>query len=96
MKRKNGYTRGGEHQDGRRRKDADNAMHKHDSDTHRGTGSSGYKMKVLKNFGKDNLRRKVDEALRITRNDGIKLNSKAERNQPRVPRLVMMSGRNDA
>ena len=39
-------------------------------------------MKILKSYSRDNLTRKVNEAVRISNIDGVKLNSKAEFRQP--------------
>ena len=52
-------------------------------------------MKVLKNYGPDNTTRKSNEAVRITGNKGVRLNSKAEYRQPSVPRLVVNRNRNE-
>ena len=43
-------------------------------------------MEVTRKFGKDNMWRKIDEAIRIERQEGVTLNSKAEHNQPLLPR----------
>ena len=61
---------------------------------HGGRSDVNYKMTVLKTYGKDNLGRKGNEAIRITNNPGVKLNSKAEFSQPSLPRLVVLPGRN--
>jgi hypothetical protein len=92
---KNGYSRGVEHKDGYRGEGEKNMMWKHALGRHEGNKEIPYKMTVLKTFGKDNIKRKVDEALRITRNKGVKLNSKAEFRQPSIPRLVILGGSND-
>ena len=68
---------------------------KHAANDHGGKKDVNFVMKVLKNYGKDNLTRKVNEAVRITNNTGIKLNSKAEFRQPTVPRLVIQRNRNE-
>ena len=54
-----------------------------------------YKMTVLKTYGMHNALRKTNEAVRINTHPGVKLNSKAEFSQPRLPRLVVHSGRNE-
>ena len=53
------------------------------------------KMKVLKNYGRDNTTRRSNEAMRIAGNKGVRLNSKAEFRQPRIPRLVINGNRNE-
>ena len=53
-----------------------------------------FKMTVLGTYGKNNFLRKLNEAWRIATNPGVKLNSKAEFSQPRLPRLVALSGPN--
>ena len=46
-----------------------------------------YEMKAMKKFGKDNMRRrKIHDAIRIERQEGVTLNSRAEHNQPLLPR----------
>ena len=52
-------------------------------------------MKVLKHYGNDNTTRKTNESVRINTNPGIKLNSKAEFRQPRVPRIVIHDNMNE-
>jgi len=52
-------------------------------------------MKVLKNYGRDNTTQKANEAVRITGNKAVRLNSKAEFRQPRIPRLVINENRNE-
>ena len=51
-------------------------------------------MTVLKTYGDNNTLRKTNEALRITGNPGVRLNSKAEFAQPSLPRLTINRGRN--
>ena len=53
-----------------------------------------FKMTVLKTYGDNNTLRKTNEALRITGNLGVRLNSKAEFAQPSLPRLTINRGRN--
>ena len=53
-----------------------------------------FKMTVLKTYGDNNTLRKTNEALRITGNPGVRLNSKAEFAQPSLPRLTINRGRN--
>ena len=74
---------------------ADNVMWKHAVNDHGGRDDVDYVMEVLKNYRKDNLTRKTNEAVRITNNEGVKLNSKAEFRQPTVPRLVIQRNRNE-
>jgi hypothetical protein len=88
------YTRGREHLQGYRAKGEKNPLWKHASEDHQGRLDVNYKMTILKCFGRSNLARKVNEAIRITNNKGVKLNSKAEFRQPSVPRAVIHRGRN--
>ena len=53
-------------------------------------------MKILKTYGRDIMTRKVNEAVRINEHDGIKLNSKAEYRQPKVPRVVIENSVNSS
>jgi hypothetical protein len=91
---KNAYSRGQEHQDSFRQSEVDHPMVKHSVEDHGGTQDVAYQMKVTGTFGKDNMKRRVDEALRITRNPGKNLNSKSEFHQPSLPRIVVMNNRN--
>ena len=52
-------------------------------------------MNVLKTYGRDNETRKSNEGVRINGNKGVRLNSKAEFRQPRIPRLVMHNNMNE-
>ena len=70
-------------------------MWKHASTDHGGRLDVKYQMTVLKTYGWDNMLRKMNESVRINNNPGVKLNSKAEFSQPRLPRLVVHSGRNE-
>ena len=91
---KNCYSRGLDHIQGYKNKSAGNVLWKHASMEHGGRSDVNYKMTVLKTYGKDNLGRKANEAIRITNNPGVKLNSKADFSQPSLPRLVVLPGRN--
>ena len=91
---RNGYCRGLDHEGGYRRRTEGNPLWKHAVDRHNGSQEVAYQMKVLNTFGRDNMKRKVDKALRITRHDGVKLNSKKEYRQPSLPRLEIQRGRN--
>ena len=52
-------------------------------------------MKILKTYGRDNVTRLSNEALRILWNKGVRLNSKAEFRQPSVPRVVIHRNMNE-
>jgi hypothetical protein len=43
-------------------------------------------MEVVGTYGKDNLRRTVNESVRIEANKGVRMNSRSEHNQPMVIR----------
>ena len=88
----NGYTRGVEHTDGYRRK-KENLLWKHDKAVHGGRGDVEYEMRVIKNFGRDNMRRKIDESVRIDSNEGVTMKSKKEYRQPTVLRVEIRRGR---
>ena len=91
----NGFSRGLQHQAGYRGRDKNNVLWKHSVNDHDGRDDVNFSMKVINTFGKSNLIRKVDEAVRITNNEGEKLNSKAEYHQPSLPRLVIVRNRNE-
>ena len=89
-----GYSRGLAHLQGYRSKQANNVLWKHASNDHDGRLDVEYDMTVLRTYGRNNLVRKVNEALRITNHEGVSLNSKAEFHQPSLPRLAVHRGRN--
>ena len=90
------YSRGLEHEAGYRREAEGNVLWKHAVDKHGGSKEVNFKMEVVDTFGKDNnAKRKTDEALKITRHEGVKLNSKREYMQPSLPRLEIQWGRNN-
>ena len=68
---------------------------KHCVNDHQGRSDVKFQMKVLKNYGRDNTTRRSNEAMRIAGNKGVRLNSKAEFRQPRIPRLVINGNRNE-
>ena len=90
-----GYTRGRAHLRGYRNKEKENVLWKHACNDHGGRSDVKYVMKVLKTYGTDNQTRKVNEAVRIAGNTGVRLNSKAEYRQPAVPRLVLHRSSNE-
>ena len=61
-------------------------MWKHAKSEHEGRKDVHFEMRVVRVYGKDNLRRKVNEATRIEMAEGVVLNSKSEFNQPLLPR----------
>ena len=89
------YVRGRDHLRGLRNKNKDSVLWKHVANEHDGRDDVEFKMNVLKTYGRDNLTRKTNEAVRINNNKGVRLNSKAEFRQPRVPRLVMHTNINE-
>ena len=89
------YCRGLDHLRGYRNQSKDSVLWKHAQNDHGGRKDVKFVMKVLKNYGPDNTTRKSNEAVRITGNKGVRLNSKAEYRQPSVPRLVVNRNRNE-
>ena len=89
------YMRGREHLRGLQNKNKDSVLWKHVANEHGGDESIEFSMKVLKSYGRDNLTRKTNEAVRINNNKGVRLNSKAEFRQPSVPRLVIHRNNNE-
>ena len=61
----------------------------HDKEFHGGGGDTGFKMKVKKVYGRDNVRRMVNEAVRIERNEGVVMNGRAEHRRSCLPRVVV-------
>ena len=88
------YSRGKDHMRGYKNEE-DNVLWKHAKNVHGGRKDVKFVMKVLKHYGSDNTTRKSNEAVRINMNPGIKLNSKAEFRQPRVPRVVIHENMNE-
>ena len=89
------YSRLKDHVQGYRNKDKNNVLWKHAVSDHDGRLDVDYRARVLKTYGPDNATRKTNEALRISGNTGVRLNSKAEYRQPTVPRLVIQGNRNE-
>ena len=84
--------RGVEHMNGYRRKEKENPLWKHAKEIHRGRRDVEFEMRVIKTFGRDNMRRKIDESVRIDSNEGVTMNSKKEFSQPTVPREQVTRG----
>ena len=63
-------------------------MWEHDREFHGGGGDIEFKMKVKKVYGRDHVRRMVNEAVRIERNDGVVMNGRAEHRRSCLPRVV--------
>ena len=74
---RNCYTRSLEHARGYRNGARDNAMKKHSDEYHEGRKDVRYKMNIVRLFKRDNVRRKIFEAVRIVRNGGLRMNSKS-------------------
>ena len=89
---RNGYTRGLEHMKGYRSGKKDNAMKKHADENHEGRKDVRYKMRVVRTFKRDNVRRKLFEAVRIVRNEGLRMNSKSEYRQAVLPLIEIHRG----
>ena len=70
-------------------------MWKHCHNAHGGDIDQEFEMRILKTYGRDIITRKVNEAVRINEAEGVKLNSKAEYRQPKVPRVVIEKSAND-
>ena len=72
------FSRGLEHWQNLKNKRKDSVLWKHSHNAHNGDPNVEYEMKAVKSYGRDNLTRKVNEAVRISEHKGVKLNSKAE------------------
>ena len=75
---RNCYVRGREHLKGYRDKKEGNALWEHDKEFHGGEGKTEFEMQVGRIYGRDNTRRKINEAGRIEENEGVRLNGKSE------------------
>ena len=65
---------------------------KHAREMYGGRGDVSFKMEIVKTFAKYNLKRKIDECVRINRNSGSRMNSKSEFCQPELPRVEVHRG----
>jgi hypothetical protein len=86
---RNCYIRGREHLKGYKEKKEGNVLWEHDKEFHGGEGKTKYEMKVGRVYGKDNTRRKINEAGRIEGNDGIVMNGRGEYRQSCLPRMAI-------
>ena len=77
------YTRGKDHWRGYQAGNKENPLWKHAKAEH---GDVKFEMEVVGCYGRDNMRRRTNEAVRIEESEGVNLNSKAEFNQPMLPR----------
>ena len=90
---RDGYVRGGEHLKGCNEKNDENALWKHIQGEHRGEGK-GYEifmMRVERGYKKP-LARQISEGVEIEMCEGNLLNSKAECNNSRIPRIIIEEG----
>ena len=60
-----------EHLAGYRRQEKGNVLWKHAVEKHNGRKDVNFKMEVVDTFGKDNAKRKTDEALKITGHERV-------------------------
>ena len=88
-------TRAKEHWQGYSSRNKNNPMHKHTTKDQQGRRDVDYKIEVVKTFGRDNMRRKLHEAVRIDRHQGVTMNSKSVYNQPILPRARIRRNAND-
>ena len=86
------YLRGRKHEAGERRRDEDNALWKHKEEHHRGEEGVTFSMKIVATY-RTPLARQVGEAVHIQESKAeICMNSKAEYNGVRIPRVVVEVG----
>ena len=87
---RNCFLRGGEHIEGLKNKEEDNALWKHTWDVHDGEGNSDtFEMKLEKTFKKP-LERQIREGVELEMcTADIVMNSKAEWNGSRIPRIII-------
>ena len=88
------FARGLEHLQNLKNKKKDSVLFKHSHNVHNGDPNVKYEMRALKSYGRDNLTRKTNEAVRINEHKGVKLNSRAEYRQPKIPRVVIENSSN--
>ena len=86
---RNCFIRGREHLKGYKEKKEGNVLWEHDKEFHGGEGKTKYEMKVGRVYGKDNTRRKINEAGRIEGNEGIVMNGRGEYRQSCLPRMAV-------
>ena len=87
---RNCFLRGGEHIEGLKNKEEDNALWKHTWDVHDGEGNSDtFEMKLEKTFKKP-LERQIREGVELEMcTADIVMNSKAEWNGSRIPQIII-------
>ena len=67
-------------------------MVKHANEYHDGRKDVKFAMNVIRTFKRDNVRRMIYEAIKIIRNEGLVMNSKAEYKQALLPLMLVHSG----
>ena len=77
--------------EGRKEEDKEHPLKKHAKEYHQERKDVDYTMKVTKVFGKNNLKRKVNEHVRIAKSkeNGRTMNQKGEYNTPLVPTMTI-------
>ena len=77
--------------EGRKEEDKEHPLKKHAKEYHQERKDVDYTMKVPKVFGKNNLKRKVNEHVRIAKSkeNGRTMNQKGEYNTPLVPTMTI-------
>ena len=85
---RNCYIRGREHLRGYKNKKEGNVLWEHDKEFHGGEGKTEFEMQVGRVYGRDNTRRKLNEAGRILGNEGVRLNGKNEYRKSCLPTMV--------
>ena len=86
------YSRGGEHIKGFVERKEDNPMWKHVWEEHKGEGEIDmFEMKMEKGYKKP-LARQIREGAEIETSTNILMNSKAEWNNARIPRIIIEEG----
>ena len=77
------FLRGKEHWRGYQRGDRENPLWKHAKAEHGGRKDVEFEMEVVGCYGKDNMRRRINDAVRIEESKGVNMNSKAEDTEER-------------
>ena len=89
---RNAFTRGLDQAKGYAKGDKANTMVKHANEDHDGRKDVKFAMSVIRTFKRDNIRRMIFEAIKIVRNEGLVMNSKAEYKQALLPLMMVHRG----
>ena len=86
----NGYTRGNQHAEALDKKSKESVLWKHVQNRHSTEPPPVFNMRITGIFGNDSLLRQVTEGNSINRESARSMNSRAEWNHQKIPRVVLL------